>query len=218
VDRARKAVCKNLCVPDEKCGEADDVKAYLTEHGTKVSERFARQLALAGFHGAWLAYSEGKVGTDKREFFTNNGEKGKRRPTAWSGSLALVRDGGSNRFLIGVTRERAIEDSETEVEKCQPVDGSALPTCKTLPLGPPSESYSTLARVSWTYLVATHPLGFSPTASYSFSKKETGIEVPIFFLSDSDDHLTGGVRLAWTSKSNDFKASVFVTKPISLFN
>jgi hypothetical protein len=217
VDRSRKALCAAMGVPEANCDEADDITAFLEAHGMEVGPRLERRFALQGFEGIWLAYFEGKVGTKKHEFFTATGEEDKERPTAWSGTVSFVRDGGSNRFLVGFSRERAFEDSETEVQHCKPVEGSALPTCKDLPLGAPAESKATLGRLSWTYLFASRPMGVSPTATYSFSKSETGLELPVFFLPDSEGRLVGGVRLAWTSTDRDLKATVFIAKPISLF-
>ena len=59
--------------------------------------------------------------------------------------------------------------------------------------------------------------GVGPMISWDEHDDVFGVQLPIYFLANSDGTLNGGFRLGWRDDTDDLTASVFISKPLSLF-
>jgi hypothetical protein len=222
LDAQRNAICEGpglgLTVAD--CRSDTELEMALEKLG-----RSAREIesAFAEYRKTWLPSSylwsiavEGKAGYKNFEFFDTAGAKDDADLYSGSLSAALVGTHGSGRLLFGVTYEDAKKAQKKVVQKCDPVQGStALEECKSLPLGRPSAEQATILRAEYRRFLGK--IAIAPLASYNIKEEILALELPIYFLHDSKDLLTGGVRLGWRDDDGDLAASIFVGKPLGLF-
>jgi len=222
LEAQRNAICET---PGRGLTLADCRSDTELENALKKLGRSAREIesAFAEYRNTWLPSGwlwsiavEGKAGYKNFEFFDTNGAKDDADLYSGSLSAALVGTHGSGRLLFGVTYEDAKKAQKKVVQKCDPVQGStALEECKSLPLGRPSAAQATILRAEYRRFLGK--IAIAPLASYNIDEEVLALELPIYFLHDAKDLLTGGVRLGWRDDDGDLKASIFVGKPLGLF-
>ncbi len=107
-----------------------------------------------------------------------------------------------------------------EVQICRTVTGSTDQDCIKGPDGLPTRKRSGLASVEGRYRFAITEqqiIAFAPQVTYNFETRDVGVEVPIYLSQDANGKLSGGLKLAYTSKKDDFGIGVFVGVPFSVF-
>lgn len=106
---------------------------------------------------------------------------------------------------------------------CRTVTGATDPECIKGPDGLPKKNYTGLVAFegrklfSLDNLVGTNKIGVAPLVSYDFEKKNFNVELPIYLAPDKDGKLSGGLKLAYSSKEDDFGVGLFIGVPFSVF-
>jgi hypothetical protein len=125
--------------------------------------------------------------------------------------------------LVGVEWQRSYVASRSTAA-CLASEDTVL-SCVTGALAEPTEKNKHL--VYWEsrgtlplYASPRSPerfeIGFALRATYDFRNDESGVDLPIYLLRNSEGALTGGVRLGWTS-TDQFGFGIFVTSPLKVF-
>jgi len=156
----------------------------------------------------------GELGRKQATFFEADGSKGKDTNLPYALSAALGWTGRSSRTSLRGRYEMRFKDGKN-VTRCEPLSGSSgLQTCEDLPFGKPSgsEAFVVNAESRWFF----DHWAASPVGSYDFKEKVLGLQLPVYFLRNSDGQLTGGFRLGWRDDTHDLTASVFISKPLTL--
>lgn len=187
----------------------------------KRVEQALVELDVAQFQNRWAKYwaLNGEIGRKPTTYFQANGVKKDETnlPYALSASFGWI--GRSSRLSLRGRYEMRFKDGK-KARQCQPfsgTDGNAgLEACEELPFGAPSESEAFVVNTELRWFFTKWAL--SPIVSYDLEEEVLGLQLPVYLIRDSNGDLTGGFRLGWRDDTNDFVASVFVSKPLSLGN
>lgn len=113
--------------------------------------------------------------------------------------------------------------SPDDAQICRTVTGSTDPECIKGPDGLPKKNYTGLVAFEGRKLFALEDLagpnkiGIAPLVSYDFDKKNFNVELPIYLAPGKDGKLSGGLKLAYSSKDDDFGIGLFIGVPFSVF-
>ena len=105
---------------------------------------------------------------------------------------------------------------------CQNQTGSTATTftCLQNPVGSPARNSKQLLALEYrTYVhsfLFINTWSIAPQVTYDFSDRESGVDIPIYFITDKSNNLIGGLRLGYSSKSH-FVAGLMIDAPFSLF-
>jgi hypothetical protein len=159
----------------------------------------------------------GEVGRKPATFFDAGGNKLQKTnvPYAISGAYGWI--GKNGVFSLNGRYESRFKDGK-DVTRCQPfasgAPGSNLETCEQLPFASPARSSAFVASAEGRWFFTM--LAISPVVSYDFKQKVLGLQLPLYFIRDSNKDFTGGVRFGWRDDTHKFTTSVFVSKALSL--
>jgi len=182
-------------------------------------ERALDELDFASFGGkmigSWAV--SGEVARQPAAFFQADGTKGNKTnlPVALSAGYGWI--GKNVRYSLSGRYESRFKDGEN-VTRCQPFAGGAesanLETCEQLPFASPvrTSALVTSGEIRWFF----KKLAVSAVISYDFKEKVLGVQVPAYFVRNSNSDFTGGIRFGWRDDTHDFTTAVFVSKPLSL--
>jgi hypothetical protein len=116
--------------------------------------------------------------------------------------------------FAGYRREETYTAGEA-TELCTPLGETGAERCDDVVLGGPSRKERDLAFIELRrFFFGEVPIGVSPRLTYDFEEDITGVELPIYFLTDAAGGLIGGVRAAWTSESDEVSLAAFVGKKL----
>jgi hypothetical protein len=154
----------------------------------------------------------GSVGRTERKFFTLSGTEKEDNRLSYSLSAAYRRVFESSWITARLTAQRKLKEKD-KVRKCTVVPGSALESCKDLPLGEAALVDS--VPLAFEYRFWRGHFAASPKLVYDFKRNVAAASLPIYFLPDSNGKLTGGIRLDWEEHKKPV-AFVFVASPLGL--
>jgi hypothetical protein len=120
-------------------------------------------------------------------------------------------------FRARATYGAAYEAADS-VEVCRPV-GSAQ-ECIEGPDGLPSRKESGLFSIEGRKvfdLAENQRFAIAPQLTYDIKDEELRAELPIYLSPDADGKLSGGIKLAYSSKGGDFGVGLFIGVPFSIF-
>lgn len=114
--------------------------------------------------------------------------------------------------------------ARTAVTTCPlPAGGATSVSCVPGPLlGPELTDRLILApELRYVFPIEGNPLvralGFGPRIEFDLLSSDVAFDLPVYFASDEDDGLTGGVRFGYTTDDDEFKFGIFVGKAFSIF-
>jgi hypothetical protein len=134
--------------------------------------------------------------------------------TPWSAQAYVGIHVAYTLTTIGYRFDRSFKDA-SQASLC-PIPKSALTTCKTGPLGIPTETEQSVPYLEYRQRIG---MGFAiaPIVNYDLRKSVLGISVPVYFISDSMGNLTGGLALGWRSDKSGLQLSVVVNTAFSAY-
>lgn len=198
---------KNNCINNRD--SASIIKAYLPgKRRGYVSEFFP--------DGAWGIGIHGSVGFDRYSYVdATTLAVGKSSKVGWSAGISATKYFSSSPTAITATfdYEAAWKDQDKQI-LC-PGGPSATPVvCTNNHVGPPQLERSGIARLNLRHRFADSKgnglIGISPNVSVNVSDGTWGAELPIYLLPGSDDTLTGGIKVGYTSEKKDVTFGVFI--------
>jgi hypothetical protein len=96
-----------------------------------------------------------------------------------------------------------------------PYNGSGVLISKTLAIGEPKKSTKILFQLELRkYFGAS--IALNPKLGYIPKDDIYVLEVPIYFLQNSEGGLSGGVSAGWDSKSEKFTVSAFIGETLGI--
>jgi hypothetical protein len=161
-------------------------------------------------------FVDGKLSYNKYEFFDQTGEAQESNEMGLSLKGGYSRPLGSGRITGAVGFQRAIKDSETNVQICTAVQNNeSFESCKELPLGEPEELEGAIGHLEYRVPIEIfkRKIVLSPMLSYDDAQDAWGIQLPIYLVR-TKGVFSGGFRVGWRSDKERIVASVFVSKPL----
>lgn len=162
----------------------------------------------------------GTIGTQKFNYFDTSTLAGQEERKvaysagAWVGYLPHLK---SPVFFIASFETRRSYSEAGQATYCP--TGATTPTvkCTTGAFGPPSGEidHKISGKVRFK-IKGLNAFGIEMSAAYDFHDDTWGVELPIYFLPNTDNSLIGGFRVAYDSKKDDFQAGIFVGKRFNL--
>ena len=166
-----------------------------------------------GGNWAWVLHAEGRAGYKKFDFFDLAASKQQSDEISSSFSLSGAGTYGPGRLLLSATYQQAFADSKVTGQSCVAISGApGLESCKSLPVGGPTERNGIVARAELRHNFGAW--GVAPTVSWDEHDDVIGVSLPVYFLRNIAGALDGGFRLGWRDDTDDLTAAVFVSKPL----
>lgn len=177
---------------------------------------------------AWtLGASVGRKGFKWRDPLTLAEAEDKHTPYSFSVQWGAKKVGGTTWTTgwfgaIGAEYKQEYKDAKKAI-KCLPATSGASLDCYQSPYAKPSRDPSAtlyaLARKNDAIETLDVPIGLQFKSAYDFESKVVGIEATVYFLTDKDGALNGGVRAKLQTKDDDpdthddtFTVGLFVGK------
>jgi hypothetical protein len=191
--------------------------------GDHFREALGRYHELLIPRAAWSLGIEGSVGRNGFEFVdpATLAEMQQTR-TQWSGKITFSRYAVSRpvSWTLSAGYERAYESAD-EQTFCPPNPNNVVITCTTAAGGPPqlNESLLLSAGARIQFMRNGRPLGLAiaPLVTYDALDDVVGVDLPVYFVPNSEDDLTGGVRFGYRSDRDDeFSVGIFIGKAFQL--
>lgn len=119
-------------------------------------------------------------------------------------------------FTLGLEYQEAFASSSSQIV-CPTSNGGNTVVCNTGIFAEPIQSENLL--FSFETRSNLGGLAFSLRGTYDFENENTGIDLPIYLISDEEGNLNGGLRLGWTNvdDDNDLILGVFIGSKFNLF-
>jgi hypothetical protein len=111
-------------------------------------------------------------------------------------------------------------ESPDEVQICRTVTGSTDQECIKGPDGKPQSTKTGLASFEarkFFTLLGGQKIAVAPQITYRLKDKGIGVEVPVYLSTDKEGKLSGGLKFAYDSKTDDYGVGIFVGAPFSIF-
>jgi hypothetical protein len=134
------------------------------------------------------------------------------RETPWSVGVYAARQWLGSRMLVVAKFEHKELYEEADEENRCPTPGQTT-NCVKGRFGPPEQKKVDLASLELRQRIGD--IGFSLTGAYDVGEDSVALELPVYFVR-TDKGLTGGVRAAWDSKSDEVVVGLFITQPLSV--
>ncbi|MGZ6040230.1 MAG: hypothetical protein ACXWKR_16300, partial [Phenylobacterium sp.] len=120
-----------------------------------------------------------------------------------------------------ITYQHAYKDAMSST-LCPTGSNAAFVQCATGAIGRPKsdDSYQASLEFRKQFALAkgpVHNLGFSLQVTRDFNQKVTGIDLPVYLVSDEKGNLIGGMRFGYTSDKHDLIVGVFAGSNFSVF-
>lgn len=170
----------------------------------------------------WQISLNGKVGYDEHDYFdavTLQKATADRTPWQIGGSLGYIWPSGTTSLHLSANYQEAFldgGDGETQT-KCLPDL-----TCASGFIGAPVLKDKALISADFRWMVGRIegvkiPFGIAPKITYDAIADSEAVQFPVYFVSDSDGKLSGGIRYDWTSTTHVSTVGIFVSTAFSLF-
>lgn len=214
------AYIENYCVPDVSGRKFQNQGQLVEAFGDKSDEfleKFFNKKSRVSFIGIDASVGRDKYGYLDRAMF----QLAEVSKTSWEvGAFA----GLLNNDLTFSLRGRVVYGSNLklpdEIEVCHVVAGQSDPHCLTGADGLPVRKDTALVSLETRHVIALNKatkIAVAPQLVYRSEDEEFGAEVPIYLAPDKDGRLNGGIKLAYTTKGDEFGVGVFIGVPFSMF-
>jgi len=117
----------------------------------------------------------------------------------------------SDTLVFAGYRREETYSAGAKTDLCTPLGDADALRCDSVTLGAPTEKIRDLAFVELRRFFPG-PVGVSPRLTYDFEDDVTGVELPVYLVTDAAGGLTGGLRGSWRSDTEEIKLAVFVGK------
>lgn len=120
-------------------------------------------------------------------------------------------------FKLGFKYQEAFKASSSQIV-CPPSNGTDSVTCNNGIFSGPNQREN--LQLSFETRSILKGSALSLLVTHDFENDETGIDLPIYIVSDKKGNLNGGLRFGWTSvdDDDDFSAGVFVGSNFKFFD
>ena len=114
----------------------------------------------------------------------------------------------------GYRREVRFIPGSNPIDLCLPLNAGGATVCTEAVLGAPvrREGNQVFAELRKFF----GPVAMSPRLTRDFTKDVTGVELPVYFLQNTDGGFTGGVRVGWRSDKRGMTVVGFVGQVLGL--
>lgn len=194
------------------CFSADSrsvIKDYLPDKRRAYASEFFPD-------GAWSLGIHGSVGFDRFSYVdAATLAAGKTSKVGWSAGISATKYFSLSPTAITATFDYEAAWKEQDKKILCPSGPSTAPvTCVSNHVGPPQLERSGIARLNLRHRFSDAKgnglIGISPTVSVNVSDGTWGAELPIYLLPGSDDTLTGGIKVGYTSEKKDVTFGIFI--------
>ena len=134
--------------------------------------------------------------------------------TPWSAQAYVGIHFGNSLTTIGYRFDRSFKDAN-QGSLC-PTPTFTLTTCKTGPLGIPTETDQSVPYIEYRRRISSG-FAIAPIVNYDLRKSVLGVSIPVYFISDGKGSLTGGMALGWRSDKGGLQLSVIVNTAFSAY-
>ena len=126
---------------------------------------------------------------------------------------------GQQAINISFNYQRTFKDSGSSETRCLSAAPPAI-TCATGFFGAPSLKTKELAGIDYRYIGKAFgmPFGVNPGFTYDGIDGSYAFQFPLYLFSDSNHHLTGGVRYDWTSTKHVSMVGVFASAAFGILD
>lgn len=146
--------------------------------------------------------------------------KNKQRHSLWSASVfgAYLPLEKLSAFTATLTVRSAYKDAKSSTQCLQtpPATGASL-ICADGPIGEPEQTTTQILNLEWRRQI-TEKLAFSLQASRDFKNKISTVQLPVYFIGDAKNGLSGGLTLGWTNDDHKASMGVFVGQSFKLLD
>ena len=166
--------------------------------------------------GAWSIGVHGSVGYDRFSFVdATTLAAGKSSKFGWSAGISATKYFSLSPTAITATFDYESAWKEQDKQILCPGGPNTTPVaCVNNHVGPPQLERSGIARFNLRHRFSDSKgnglIGISPNVSVNVSDGTWGAELPIYLLPGSDDTLTGGIKVGYTSEKKDVTFGVFI--------
>lgn len=102
-----------------------------------------------------------------------------------------------------------------QAQVCSPVGSAGSLQCANKVIGAPARDASEIIGGETRKFFGTR-FAINPRLNVDLREKTTGVEVPLYFLRNSEGGLTGGVSVGWRSDNKELTVSAFVGQVLGL--
>ena len=110
----------------------------------------------------------------------------------------------------GFTAARDWKAGSAAREICLPLAGGPALECRTAPIGPPAVTTRPLVTLELRRYVIRHKAAVAPRVAFDVKSHTTSVSVPVYVFTNTSANLSGGVKLAWNSRTRDVTAVLFI--------
>lgn len=144
-------------------------------------------------------------------------DKQTERKSQWSAQIFGSLSPFENALAVGSFQIQQSYDDASSKTLCPAAGSGTAPVqCVNGPIGIPVDKRSELLTLE--YRQALKSMAWALSVTRDFKNKLSGVQLPIYLVSDSKGSLTGGVRLDWTSDTHKTSVGVFVGQPFKLLD
>ncbi|MES2130360.1 MAG: hypothetical protein V4463_24075 [Pseudomonadota bacterium] len=193
---------------------------YVAANGTKQdADEFDRYFWRGDTHKPmWMWGVNGKVAFPSYEYVdAAKLAKDKRKETPWSvGAYASAVPRDTKAIVtLDLKYQRAFEEGDDTILCPVGAAGAGSVTCVSGALGQPRSITKKLLAVDLRRDFGAVGVGF--TLTHDFARKDTTVELPVYFIKDGDGKLNAGVKFAYRSEKKQYGASIFVGSSLGIF-
>ena len=194
------------------CANADSrtvIKAFLPGKRRAYASEFFPD-------GAWGIGIHGSVGYNRFNYVDAISlADGNSSKISWSGGISATKYFSLSPTAITATFDYEAAWKARDKKILCPAGPSTTPvTCANNHVGPPQLERSGIARLNLRHRFSDAKgnglIGISPNVAVNVSDGTWGAELPIYLLPGSDDTLTGGIKVGYTSEKKDVTFGIFV--------
>jgi hypothetical protein len=193
------------------------IDAYLSDKQTRAysAGAFKSDLLAIGLHGGveWQSFDY----FDPLSLAENEEDH---KSWEFGGSLTWYLRETPTAFTVSAEYERAYE-SVDEVILCPAPVGATPATCVQGPNAAPAleKAVKLTANLRHRFFAGDRlsNIAISPRVTFDASNRDAGIELPVYFIPNSDAGLVAGAKAGYTTKKDDFVFGVFVGAAFGLF-
>jgi hypothetical protein len=226
-ERAEKNCVDSLTRPPVTKAQADSTCDHMIY--SQLLRKYAGNAEFADFEGVHFRHAyaitygiEAGVGYDDFVYY-NSSSFAKLRsedvPTSARGFVGIMPKPSVPLLVTIAVAYQQSYTAKSSLTKCQQATSGIQ--CVTGAIGSPSDSDKVLLSIdlhSFTSPVAGHRIGIGPQVTYDALAKVAGVDLPVYFIADTQGNLIGGIDLGWTSKQHVFTAGVIVGAPFAIFH
>lgn len=166
----------------------------------------------------WLFSVDGSVGYDPHDYFDPATlAKLSTTTSPWQAGLSLEfsPEGNKHSFTFSAEYQQSFVDGGGDGTQTRCLSDL---TCVTGFVGAPVRQDNALLSLAWRYGVddTAIPFGIAPVLTYDPIQDAEAVSVPLYFATDDDGKLTGGVRYDWNSVTHVSTVGVFVSTAFSV--